>query len=62
MLIFIMSGRANQKLILSVWSDRPERVSSRHCNSDKPTGCYAVATSTGGRNTLVKSFSRCSEV
>ena len=26
MLIFMMSGRANQKLILSVWSGRPERV------------------------------------
>ena len=28
MLIFMMSGRANQKLILSVWNDRPGRVSS----------------------------------
>jgi hypothetical protein len=29
MLIFMTSGRANQKLILSVWSDRPEGFTSR---------------------------------
>ena len=32
MLIFMMSGRANQKLSLSVWGDRPERVSKRQFN------------------------------